>query len=129
MKMIDQKQDGKYIWTQHAEIKMRQYRLTPSRVKRIIRYPARIEEGIFEDAVACMQPAGGKHYSEIWTLYVLVKSRMGQSAFAKAPSVVKTLADKSADKVKIISAWRYPGKSPERDPIPPDVLREIRNIL
>ena len=129
MKMMDQKQDGKYIWTQHVKIKMRQYRLTEARVKRIIRYPSRIEEGIMESAVACMQPAGGKHYSEIWTLYVLVRSRMGQSAFAGAPSVVKTLADKSADKVKIISAWRYPGKSPERDPIPPDVLREIRNIL
>ena len=32
-------------------------------------------------------------------------------------------------KIKIITAWRYPGKSPERDPVPQEVLREIRKIL
>ncbi len=27
------------------------------------------------------------------------------------------------------SDWWYPGKSPARDPIPPDVLREIKQLL
>lgn len=85
---------------------MNHYRLTELRVKRIIRHPARIEEGILDDAVACMQPAGGKKYSEIWTMYVVDKQR-----------------------IKIITAWRYPGKSPERDPVPMEVLREIKNII
>ena len=31
--------------------------------------------------------------------------------------------------LKIISAWRYPGVSPERDPIPADILREIARGL
>ena len=88
---------------------MRHYRLTEARVKRIIRYPVRQEEGIIDGAVASMQPAEGKNYSEIWTLYVL-------SGTAKK-------------QIKIISAWRYPGKSPERDPIPADILREIRTLL
>lgn len=96
----------KYIWIQHSRMKMRSYRLTESRIKRIIRHPALVEEGILEGAVACMQPADTKNYSEIWTMYVLSKS-----------------------KIKIITVWRYPGKSPARDPIPQEVLREIRNIF
>ena len=105
--------DKKYFWTNHVRNKMRQYRLTESRIKRIIRHPTRTEEGVLENAVACMQPAGGRNYSEIWTMYLLVKSNVkGQMS-----------------KVRIITAWRYPGKSPARDPIPADVLREIRNLI
>lgn len=103
----------KYLWTQHAQVKMRQYRLTESRIKRIIRHPARIEEGILEGAVACMQLAESKRYSEIWAMYVVVK-----------PNIKRR-----TPKVKIITAWRYPGKSPVRDPVPPEILREIRNLL
>lgn len=88
---------------------MRQYRLTESRVKRLIRHPARTEESIVDGMVACMQPAGGKRYSEIWALIVPVRNK--------------------EKRLKIITAWRYPGKSPERDPIPVDVLREIKTLL
>ncbi|MBI3420435.1 MAG: hypothetical protein HY006_00035 [Candidatus Sungbacteria bacterium] len=93
-------------WTRHAKEKMRYYRLIESRVKRIVRHPTRIEEGILEGAIACMQPAGGKAYAEIWAMYVV-----------------------AAQQIRIITAWRYPGKSPERDPVPAEVLREIRNLL
>lgn len=102
--------EEKYIWTNHSRDKMRYYRLTEPRVRRIIRHPTRIEEGIFENAIACMQPAGGKNYAEIWTLYVLA-------------------GDRGTKKIKVITAWRYPGKSPARDPIPAEVLREIKSIL
>ena len=34
------------IWTAHARIKMRQYGLSESRVKRILRWPRRLEKGI-----------------------------------------------------------------------------------
>lgn len=88
---------------------MKHYRLTEARVKRIIRHPARLEEGIVDGAVAAMQPAGGIRYSEIWTLYVVVHGK--------------------EKKVKVVSAWRYPGRSPERDPIPPSILQEIKAIL
>ena len=63
----------KYLWTAHSRIKMRQYGLSESRIKRIIRHPARVEEGILEGAVAAMQPAGGKRYSEIWVMYLLTR--------------------------------------------------------
>lgn len=103
--------DEKYIWTWHVKDKLRYYRLTESRIKRIIRHPARTEEGVIDGAVACMQPAGGKEYSEIWTFYVLSGK------------------DSNKPKIKIISAWRYPGHSPKRDPIPENILKEIKKII
>ena len=102
--------DEKFLWTRHVEVKMRYYHLTKSRVKRVIRHPTRLEEGILEDAIAAMSPAGGKKYSEIWTLYVLSEIQ-------------------GKKKIKIITAWRYPGRAPERDPVPTKVLQEIRNLL
>lgn len=106
-------QNEKYLWTQHSRMKMRHYRLTESRVKRIIRHPVRIEEGILEGAIAAMCPADGKNYSEIWTMYVLIRPK----------------AQGQKPKIKVITAWRYPGKSPARNPIPEEVLREIKRIL
>lgn len=103
--------EEKYLWTAHARMKMRYYRLTESRVKRIIRYPARVEEGIFHGAIACMQPAGGKQHAEIWTFYTLSGNKG------------------SKKKIKIISAWRYPGRSPAHDPIPAEVMKEIRSLV
>lgn len=148
----------KYIWTQHSRMKMRYYRLTESRVKRVIRHPARIEEGVIENAVACMQPAESKKYSEIWVMYMLAG---GGNMFLRHDSAVSSgdLARGRRDlrpdcnrdepsksrlplsrkhiavsldrnRIKVITAWRYPGRAPERDPIPPEILREIKkNIL
>ncbi|MDP3771869.1 MAG: hypothetical protein Q8Q94_00650 [bacterium] len=125
--------DERYMWTAHARQKMAFYRLTESRIKRIIRYPSRIEQGILETAVACMQPAapeakrplpfaktgssgfgrGSAKQSEIWVMYVVVPARAGTKGQG----------------IKIITAWRYPGKSPERDPVPPLILEEVRRII
>lgn len=127
--------DEKYVWTHHARMKLRHYRLTESRIKRIIRHPSRIEESVVEGAVACMQPSSatavasafanagadksaGKpaygNYSEIWVMYVLLSARR---------------KEKKIKQMKIITAWRYPGKSPERDPVPAEILREIKNLI
>lgn len=105
---MPRKIEEKYIWTSHAQSKMRHYRLSESRVKRIVRHPVRIEEGVAEDTVAVMAPAGGTKYSEVWVMYKI--SRKEQ-------------------KITVITAWRYPGKSSERDPIPPEVVREVREIV
>lgn len=104
--MLGQKVQQTYIWTHHAHDKMRHYRLSEARVKRIIRHPTRIEEGIMDGAIACMQPSGGKTYSEIWVMYGIKEKQ-----------------------IIVITAWRYPGKSPERDPVPQNVLSEVRNII
>lgn len=89
-------------WTEHAKFKMRQYGLSEARVRRILRAPVRIEEGIAPKTVAAMQPAGSKRPQELWCMYQDTKKAR-----------------------KIIVAWRYPGISPVRQPPPfPDDLME-----
>ncbi len=101
------KKDTRYLWTQHVVAKMGYYSLTPDRVRRIIRNPKRVEDGVAENTVAVMQPGTNKKKpSEIWTMY-----------------------QKKGQKKIIISAWRYPGISPigKRIPIPQDILEELKN--
>lgn len=97
----------KIVWTNHSKQKMRHYRLSENRVKRVLRKPERVEEGIAPETIAAMQPSGTKkHPSEIWVMYV---------------------AFKKPRKIKIISTWRYPGRTPkgQRPIIPEDILREL----
>ncbi len=102
----------KYQWTGHSLFKMRYYGLSQQRIKRIVRHPSRVEEAIVPNLIAVMQPADGKRYSEIWAMYKINSKLKTQSA-----------------KIKIITAWRYPGKSPERNPIPKEVLDEIKRLV
>ena len=113
------KDDAGYSWTAHSFIKMRQYGISEGRIKRIIRFPKRTEEGIVEKTIAVMQPAGTKRYQEIWVMYKLAKRASSKSQFSisKQPQI------------KIITTWRYPGKSPERDPVPLEIINEIRNLV
>ena len=106
MKFIE---NGRIYWTKHSRKKMRQYQLSESRVKRVLRNPERKETGIASGTIALMQTTGTKkHSKEIWLMYQIVKSK------------VKT------QKLKVISAWRYPGKSPiGKPPIPDDILEEL----
>ena len=97
-----------FVWTKHSQAKMRQYMLSESRVKRVIRNPQRVEEGIAPKTLASMQKAGSKkHPYEIWVMYQLV-SNQGR-------------------RIKVISAWKYPGITKPGDPIPipPDIFEEI----
>lgn len=111
------KNDTRYLWTNHVVGKMLSYRLSPSLVKRVVRFPARVEEGIADSTVAVMKPADGvKRYQEVWVMYQLV-----------APKKIKN--KNFPPKIKIITAWRYPGKSPARDPVPAEIMDEVSNIL
>ena len=111
----------KYLWTAHSRIKMQYYGISEGRVKRIIRFPTRYEEGIVPDTIAVMQPAGTKRYQEIWVMYKIAPRRSTNNLQLKT-------SNKNSG-IKIITAWRYPGKSPERDPIPSEVIKEIMNLL
>ena len=112
----------KYQWTQHSLMKMKYYGLSQQRIKRVIKNPERIEEGIVEKTIACMQTSGSsKHPYEIWMMYQLSHSKV-KSEKLKA-SLLKP------KKIKIISAWRYPGKSPKNNPIPEEILNEIKSLL
>lgn len=99
----------KTLWTNHAKEKMRYYRLSENRVKRILNAPKRIERGIAENTVAMMQRGGtSKKGHEIW---VMIQD--------------------SAKQRKIISAWRYPGATKEGEPLPEEILKELnlKNII
>jgi len=105
-------------WTEHSRIKMRQYRLSESRVKRVLRFPKRLEVGVAENTVAGMQTAGSKkHPYEIWVMWTNSKSQITDS---------KSKFN-MGQKIKIISTWKYPGISPvhEPPPIPEDVWEII----
>lgn len=105
---------------------MREYHLSRQRVIRIIRSPKRREVGILENTIAVMQPASMKRVGnketwaqELWVMYkVNADSKLSKSKLEQILNQAE---------LKIISAWRYPGVSPKRDPIPSDILREIEN--
>jgi len=100
----------KYYWTKHSLYKMRHYGLSEQRIKRVIRHPARIEEAIVPNMIAVMCP---NKKQEIWAMYTLIKSNVKNQM----------------SRVKVITAWRYPGKSPARNPIPQEILDEIKNVI
>ncbi|XOB40548.1 MAG: hypothetical protein ACKKMR_00860 [Candidatus Nealsonbacteria bacterium] len=118
MKLIQSSE--KIYWTRHARGKMRYYRLSENRVKRVLRKPDRKELGIALNTIAVMQRTGTKkHPSEIWLMY--------QKASFKY-QIPKS--NKKARIIRIISAWRYPGKSPKGQPppIPEDTLWELKKL-
>lgn len=99
-------------WTSHAKMKMNYYRLSEGRVRRVLHSPRRIEEGVAENTIALMQPAsmtktvkGVEDWNqEIWVMIV------------EAPS-----------ERRVISAWRYPGKTKVGDPLPPEIMQEMES--
>ena len=94
------------FWTNHAKDKMRFYKLSEQRILRILNSPSRVEEGIAPNTIAMMQSAGSaKHPHEIWTMIQETKVRR-----------------------KIISAWKYPGKTKLGDPLPEEILRELKLV-
>ncbi len=95
----------KFYWTRHVKEKMRYYNLSEQRLKRVFRHPQRLERGIAKNTIAVMQVAGSKkHPYEIWLMYQLDKQN-----------------------IKIISAWRYPGRSKPGDkiPVPEEIAAEL----
>lgn len=99
------------IWTKHARKKLRYYRLSKRRVNRVLKIPDRIEQGIVPRTVALMQKAGTKkHPYEIWVMYKPVISK----------------DSKQKPKLKVISTWKYPGRSPKgQPPVPQDITEEL----
>ncbi len=126
------KSSGPVSLTRHAEYKMKQYGLSMQKVRGVIRRPYRTETGVALKTVAVMQPVSPKKEpgkeketwkQEIWVMYQ--KEGSGEKSIQQKPFSIETR------KIKIISAWRYPGVSPERSPIPEDILQELveQNIL
>jgi hypothetical protein len=113
------KNNEKYAWTWHVIEKMKYYKLSPSLVKRVIRYPERTEEGIAPETIASMKVAKTKKRQEIWVMY---------KPATRANSKSQKTNNKNR-KIRIITAWRYPGESPERNPVPEEILNEVKELL
>lgn len=113
-------------WTLHAREKMRFYRLSEQRVKRIIHSPKRIEEGIAPKTIAMMQPvavtrvrrsasagdSAGRQEKWKHELWVMVQDERKRSR--GRGEVIR----------KVISAWRYPGVTKPRSESTLSVLRK-----
>lgn len=114
------KDSPKIFWTNHAKEKMRFYRLSSSRMLRVLRHPKRKEEGVAPRTVAAMQSAGSKkHPYEIWVMYQIKSQKSKLKSLPRAGS--------RGQKLTIISAWRYPGISPMHEP--PPMIDEILSEL
>ena len=104
------KDSGNISWTRHCKEKMKFYALSEAAVKNILWNPNREETGIAEGTLAKMRTAGSKKRpQEIWIMYKSFRKGM----------------------VKMISAWRYPGTTKPKDPIPipVDILEQLEKIL
>ena len=111
---------------------MAYYGLSADRVKRVIRSPYRSEKGIAPDTIAVMQPSKttppklgkpAEWKEEIWVMYA-------EKAGPKGKGVMDVMQNLLGKKKVVITAWRYPGKSPIREaiPIPSNILEELKSI-
>jgi len=126
------KDDKKYSWTRHVVGKMQYYRIAESTVKRIIKFPKRVEKGVAEGTVACMIPRGLKKKAKPHAVTRLARhSFSGGGGGFGAGEELWVMYQQKGQRKHIITAWRYPGVSPVRDviPIPEDILEEIKNLV
>jgi len=112
---------GGMEFTSHARYKMSQYGLSEQKVKGVIRNPKRTEKGIAPKTAAVMQPVSPKVVEgketwkqELWVMYVKKRKKSSLGILAQ-------------ETIRIISAWRYPGISPKRSPIPEEIWQELED--
>lgn len=125
-----------YNWTSHAKMKMRYYGISEQRVRGVIRRPERTQEGIAQKTIAVMQPqsvrrdkeTGKKEWkAEIWVMYQLrddVQAKVDMDVPEKLAGIFAP-----RKKVRVISAWRYPGKTKPEEELPEHILDEIAEAL
>ncbi len=122
---------GGIEFTAHARYKMTQYGLSEQKVRGIIHRPKRTEVGVMPQAVAMMQPVSPKVVDgkevwkqEIWVMFI----KKGTGRRVQGVETGKlTPQPLPLNLIRIISAWRYPGVSPKRSPIPREILQELES--
>ncbi len=140
MQWKEPKNSDKYYWTSHAKMKMRHYGLSAQRVIRVIRRPLRIQEGVTNGTIAVVQPQStrrGKDGQKIWTNEIWVMYQIkSQSANNKNESQMDNKMiqflnknSQSQKQMRIISAWRYPGKTDPKDTLPDEIMNEIAEVV
>ena len=132
------KDDKYFSWTRHIKNKMIFYGLSESKIRSVLKSPNRKEEGIALNTLAVMKRNDrGKKKEETWVMYTFVsqKSRTDADKNAEQRGKIQRKSAysprKSAARMRMISAWRYPGvsKAGKEIPIPPDILAELDRIV
>ena len=113
----------KNIWTQHSQLKIKQYGLSKQKLLGILYGPERKEQGIAPGTTAVMKT--NKSFSKNKE-----QNPFSHKNFAwqkKASGEIWIMYKDTKDTRKIISAWRYPGisKPGEEIPIPKEIRREL----
>ena len=128
-------------WTAHSRAKMRFYGLSEQRVRRVIHSPRRIQEGIAPHTIAIMQPNAvisdkrpirrtqGKHMTWDRGVKKILTSEGGAGRGEMWKQEIWVMIKEEKARRKIISAWRYPGMTKPGDPLPPEIIRELRISL
>jgi hypothetical protein len=117
----------KLFWTEHSNIKMRQYGLSKQKLFGILHRPERKENGIAPGTTAVMKT------NKVFFKEKTVTVKKAWQAPRKAPGEIWIMykdVKKQGEQIrKIISAWRYPGisKPGEAIPIPDDIRQELLN--
>jgi hypothetical protein len=139
------KNDRLYFWTNHSKFKLLQYGLSPTAVKNVINKPERKEVGIAPNTTAVMKRKDGKKMKrELWVMiqkhgtwsmkHETKKDKIKPGLKihpVEYPALRENFAKRNLfHRVKIISAWIYPGVSPKGKDIyiPEDALAEIENL-
>ena len=92
------------FWTNHSKMKLLQYGLSPNLVKTVIRRPERTENGIAPKTTVVMKRKDTKKTKrEVWVMMQKQETRNSE----------QETKEKNTSRVKIISAWIYPGVSPK----------------
>jgi len=121
----------KLVWTEHSQIKMRQYGLSKQKLLGILYKPERKEKGIVPGTTAMMKT---NPTSLSLKLRGASKKTSKWSNPKRAPGEIwlmfKDVKIGGVPSRKIISAWRYPGisKPGEAIPIPEDIRSEILKL-
>lgn len=103
---------------------MRFHRLSKQRVRRVLNSPQRIEEGIAPGTIAMMQRAGSvKHPYEIWTMIQRTQTDADDTRIHTGKFLRKSaLSRRKSASIKVISAWKYPGRTKPSSEIALDFL-------
>jgi hypothetical protein len=115
-------------WTQHSEIKMKQYGLSKQKLLGILRKPERKEKGIVLGTLAVMKT------NKVFFKEKQITIKTAWQRPRKAPGEIWIMYKDVKDLRKIISAWRYPGisKPGEEIPVPEDIrqelIKELKNL-
>ncbi|OGZ64787.1 MAG: hypothetical protein A2998_00045 [Candidatus Staskawiczbacteria bacterium RIFCSPLOWO2_01_FULL_37_25b] len=103
----------KLNWTQHSQIKMRQYGLSKQKLMGILRKPERKEKGIAPGTTAVMKT------NKIFFKEKRITLSNAWRKPKKAPGEIWIMFKDAREQRKIISAWRYPGISKPGEEVPP----------